>query len=238
MSPLQRIITTPGLQHIAEEIFANLNHKSLMKCRKINNIWEDLVKSPWVLYKACIQKDLFSLEQEQKWKKIIQKLNHSIFSAQLIEVLTQIHSGKVTDESERIIFHGKKCPFLKMYVKAINEGNSKIVEILAPLMDNPNVEGLFSYRNGRMDEHRRTPIHIAAIGGLEVMGKINTGHLNIIKIIAPLTDNPITHSKGRALWFYHSCRSFTTRSGNTPIHGAALAGSGLEMIKLLVSLTN
>ena len=162
-SQLQRITTTPGLQHIAEDVFANLSHKTLMKCRKINKNWESLVENPWVLYKACIQKGLFSSEQEQKWNKIIQKLNHSILSEQLPEVLTQIHSGKVTDERERIIFHGKKCPFLKKYVEAINEGNSKIVEILAPLMTNPNAAGLFSYNRVKEDS-RKTPIHIAARG--------------------------------------------------------------------------
>ena len=54
--------------------------------------------------------------------------------------------------------------------QAAQNGSTKIVEILAPLTDNPNAP----------DENGRAPIYWAALNG----------HKEIVKILAPLTDNP------------------------------------------------
>ena len=62
----------------------------------------------------------------------------------------------------------------KIYQAAQN-GSTKIVEILAPLTDNPNAP----------DEYGRTPIYCAA----------KSGHTEIVKIMAPLTDNPNSTDK-------------------------------------------
>ena len=49
-SPLERIITTPGLQHIALHIFGNTQAKDLFKCKKVNKNWKDSVEKMWVYY--------------------------------------------------------------------------------------------------------------------------------------------------------------------------------------------
>ena len=49
-SPLERIFTTPGLQHIAIEIFGHLRVKDLINCKKVNENWKDLVEKTRVYY--------------------------------------------------------------------------------------------------------------------------------------------------------------------------------------------
>ena len=88
---MQRITTTPGLQHIAEGIFVNLKHRTVMKCKTINKNLERILETPLFLYKACVQKDLITLEQQQKWSKIIQgSNNNSIISEQLADPFVEV----------------------------------------------------------------------------------------------------------------------------------------------------
>ena len=48
LSPLERIITTPGLQHIAESIFDNVTIGHLKICKKVNKNWEYFLKRIWI----------------------------------------------------------------------------------------------------------------------------------------------------------------------------------------------
>ena len=264
--PMQIITTTPGLQHIAEGIFANLKHRTVMKCKTINKNLERILETPLFLYKACVQKDLITLEQQQKWSKIIQgSNNNSIISEQLVTTLTKIHS----EQKYGNIYHNKlfsnysygpfSCPFLKLYANAICEGDSEIVQILAPAMDNPNAAGLFTYshRNTVLFE-KLTPIRLAVQGGNACSNNYNgysqtiyekhciipisyingwngsgikAGHLSIVKIIASLTKTPITDDN------VSNSSPWSNDKGGTPIHIAAKRKDGLNMVKVLASLT-
>ena len=70
---------------------------------------------------------------------------------------------------------------------------------MAPLTDNPNASNNSGY----------TPIHLAA----------RCGHTEIVKILAPLSDNPNANN-----------------NGTTPIHDAAL-NRHTSIFKILVPLT-
>ena len=48
LSPLERIITTPGLQHIAESIFDNVTIGHLKICKKVNKNWVYFLKRIWI----------------------------------------------------------------------------------------------------------------------------------------------------------------------------------------------
>ena len=50
LSPLERIITTPGLQHIAESIFLNVRYSCLKNCKKVNKNWEDILERMLIYY--------------------------------------------------------------------------------------------------------------------------------------------------------------------------------------------
>ena len=58
-SPLDEITKSPGLVHIAEQIFVNLNQEDLKKCKKVNKHWKGIVKTPRLLFKACVHKGIF-----------------------------------------------------------------------------------------------------------------------------------------------------------------------------------
>ena len=85
----------------------------------------------------------------------------------LIKRLSEIHKNGNIYHNKLFAKHGLQiCPFLKLYARAICEGNSEIVEILAPAMDNPNAAGLFTYRSGNtVLLEKLTPIRLAVQGG-------------------------------------------------------------------------
>ena len=58
-SPLDKITNSPGLVHIAEQIFVNLNQEDLKKCKKVNKHWKGIVKTPRLLFEACVLKGIF-----------------------------------------------------------------------------------------------------------------------------------------------------------------------------------
>ena len=43
---LEEIINSPGLHHIAEEIFLILEIKDIMTCKLVNKSWQDIVENP------------------------------------------------------------------------------------------------------------------------------------------------------------------------------------------------
>ena len=111
--------------------------------------------------------------------------------------------------------------------------NTEVVNILAPLTDNPNAP----------DEDGKTPIYWAALNG----------HTDIIKILAPLTDNPNAPNMYGVTPIRNAARnghaeivqtlvSFTdnvnvrSNLGYTPIFWAAYYGH-TEIVKILIPLT-
>ena len=94
----------------------------------------------------------------------------------------------------------------KEYSRAVRRGILEVVEILAPLMDDPN-----DYGEQDGGTNNLMPIHIAA----------KNGYLKVLKIIIPLTKNPLKSDK----------------YGRTPINRAA-DGGDVETIKYLMSLTD
>ena len=66
---MENIINNPGLQHLEENIFLNLNYKDLKKCQFINQSTKDIWKYPmfwikWIKFK-CIQKSLKKSDEEK-----------------------------------------------------------------------------------------------------------------------------------------------------------------------------
>ena len=63
---MELITKTPGLSHIANEIFLNLNDEILLlECQRVNQHWRNLVRNPWFWYKKCIQMGLFKEKPEE-----------------------------------------------------------------------------------------------------------------------------------------------------------------------------
>ena len=47
---MDRLTTTPGLIHIAENIFSNLERRDLLQCQEVNESWARILRNPWFWY--------------------------------------------------------------------------------------------------------------------------------------------------------------------------------------------
>ena len=87
------ITKSPGLFHIAEKIFLNLNHELLLlKCQDVNEYWGKIIRNPWFWYEKCCQKRKFIRDDEKmSHKKIIQALLDGIAETEdVIVILIEI----------------------------------------------------------------------------------------------------------------------------------------------------
>ena len=74
---MENIINRPGLQHLAEKIFLNLNYANLKKCELINQSACQILNNPMLWIKALSQKGL-SEENQKDWIEAIQSETISV----------------------------------------------------------------------------------------------------------------------------------------------------------------
>ena len=68
------ITRTPGLIHIAEQIFSNLDRSSLLICQEVNEHWASILRNPWFWYNRIVQNTTLSPEHLKEWMKFCEKL--------------------------------------------------------------------------------------------------------------------------------------------------------------------
>ena len=73
---MEKVINNPGLQHLAENIFLNLNYADLKKCQLINQSASQILDNPIFWNKELIRKGL-SKENQKDWIKAIQSVMNS-----------------------------------------------------------------------------------------------------------------------------------------------------------------
>ena len=86
------ITKNTGLQHISEEIFLNLDHKSLLKCFEVNTFWKEILINPMFWLKKCVSKGI-NKQDELEWAKLIQTLKKTSEKVLVMSFLMQIHKG-------------------------------------------------------------------------------------------------------------------------------------------------
>ena len=175
---MEKIINNPGLQHLAEKVFWNLDCEDLKICAQINQSCKQILENPTFWLKKFKS---ISMENQKDWIKVIKLAKNSDKRNAIISYLQ---------------WNLKKEAYWAAYY-----GHIDIIKILAPLTDNPNCPNKDGY----------TPINLAA----------KNGHTEIVKILAPLTDNP----------------NAPDENGDTPIYLAAHFGH-LEFVKFLAPLTD
>ena len=210
---LEKILNNPGLQHLAENIFGNLDFEHLMVCRGINQsskqILDYQMDKPMFLLRKFRG---LSKENQKDWIKVIE-------STKNFEKEKAISSYLLWNLKKEVNLPCK-CKFVDLpcysspavqdvFRKKILESCEKdkssdedmeIVKILAPLTESPNAP----------DNAGVTPIYWAAY----------RGHTESVKILAPLTDDP----------------NAPNNAGATPIFWAAIKGH-TEIVKILAPLT-
>ena len=229
------ITKTPGVQHIAEQIFLNLDFFSIWQCQKVNNHWWNIIMNPLFWFYKMKTSTKLSQENQNEWIIFCEKLSKLNITQDMTLQLKYIF-GKL-DDSVKL---NETYWLTIMSIVDLSElsvessGYAEIVRIMAPLIDNNNVP----------DENGWTPIYRAAYNG-------NT---EVIKILAPLINNPNAPNKyGRTPIYSAPCFGYTEivkilapltdnanfpdEDRNTPIFQAALKGH-TEIVKILAPLTD
>ena len=71
---MENIVSNPGLQHLAENVFWNLSIDDLKICAQLNQTCKQILQNPLF----CLRKfDGFSKNNQKDWIKVIQSINNS-----------------------------------------------------------------------------------------------------------------------------------------------------------------
>ena len=167
---MEKIINNPGLQHLAENIFLNLNSADLKQCQWINQSASQILDNPLFWIKKLMQNGL-SEENQNDWIEAIQSEMNSekkkYIATYLNWNLQKRNSFDLPCYTKPVVqedFWKKIWKICDEWRPSTNE-NIEIVKILAPLTDKPNVP----------NNCGETPIHRAACNG----------HTEIVKILGP-----------------------------------------------------
>ena len=229
---------SPGFHHIIENIFLCLDHSSLLNCRKVVKIWNELLKNSRIWFKktrqAFNQRQLLANPWAAKHlvnKEIMESLfeNPLLKNNKLLFLLIKIHQRRHLCFQDRNIM-------LDLVPYSVWKGNTDIIKLLFQLLENypptsaeaiedhyihlaakqGNYEVLkyltsLTTKPNNQSKTGRTPISFAA----------EKGHTRIVKFLSTLTMEPNTPDI----------------LGRSPISYAASEGH-LEVIKALAPLAN
>ena len=246
ISKMETLIKTPGLQHLAENIFLNLNYQEVKTCGLLNETFDlftdQLIENPFFLLKRFVLGGM-SKKNENDWTEIIQKTRGTNIEESVFLYLNQYFKNeKVADFGVPSIIKKVTYGIGNLSIVSQDYYYDEIVKILDPLNYIPNVRQHFG-------DIPRSPICWAAIYGhtkiVKIMATLSdipnswynddakydngrtpifmatcNGHTEIVKILAPLTDNP----------------NAPNNYGETPIYKAAWYGF-TEIVRILVPLT-
>ena len=81
----------PGLQHVAEEIFMNLDHNDVIKSKTVNQYWYRILVNPTFWLKKCLRNRFLSEECKMEWTKLIQTLKTQIYKEKVTNCLMKTH---------------------------------------------------------------------------------------------------------------------------------------------------
>ena len=181
---LEKFINVPGLQHLAENIFLNLNYQDLEACGLVNGSFQhfldQLKKKPLFLLKKFVHKGM-SKKNERDWTEIIQMTRGSNVGEVIVLYLQMYFKNERVEVDFDMPCYIKKDNLEKYseIIKKVEDGNlsivshgyyhDEIVKILDPLTDNPRPQ---------CDLETMSPIYWAAF----------YEHTEIVKICAPLTE--------------------------------------------------
>ena len=76
-SPMENIINNPGLRHITENIFLNLDFKDLVACQLINKSCKEILNKPLFWLSKLIRKGRVLESNQRDWKHAIQTVKNS-----------------------------------------------------------------------------------------------------------------------------------------------------------------
>ena len=90
------ITKTPGLQHIAEQIFSNLDFISILQCQKVNDHWWNIIMKPLFWFNKMKKNTKLSQEHQNEWMIFIEKLSKLNLTKDMTKPLNYIF-GQLED---------------------------------------------------------------------------------------------------------------------------------------------
>ena len=219
---MEKIINNPGLQHLAETFFLNLDVEDMKICKQINKSCKQIFKNPmfWLRKFRHISK-----ESQTNWIHIIQSVKNSDYKKLMISYL-EWNLKREVELADLPSFWFNKFRSLpkenqKDWIEVIDSQNNSVKEeaIMSYLQWKLKKEDLVDlpcYTTPTIQDDFRKKI-------FEISKKLELSveDTKIIKIIAPLMDNP----------------NSPNASGSTPILFSALNGH-TEIVKILAPLTS
>jgi len=224
-SYLQHFIDNPGLQHLAEDIFVNLNDQDVETCRDVNRSFQQFMDS-------CTTNSLFWLKKfirrgiskknQMAWTRAIQLTKETNLEKYILSYLKRCEKNiRVVDLPCYIDedFLKRSAKMIRMFLQNLENPNvpdgygKDTIHSCAKLGDLETIKHMALLKvetANAPDRNWKTPIYWAALNG----------HTEIVRILAYLAENPNT----------------TTSDGETPIYMAASRGH-TEIIKILAPLS-
>ena len=154
LSPLEKILKTPGLVHLAENVFGNFDFDDVKVCRDINQSSREILDNPMFWLRKFRN---LSNKNRKDWIKVIESVKNSQKEKDIISYLQwnlrKIFLQGLPCYSSPNIQKYFYCRILKICCDmSPTVEDVEMVKILAPLADNPNAP----------NEDGVTPIHEAA----------------------------------------------------------------------------
>ena len=230
---MDQIVTNPGLQHIIEIIFLNLDFEDLQGCQLVNKSCKKILENPmfwlkkWRLFRGLSKKN------QADWAKAIQITRNTSVEINVDRYLKKVikngHSMDVPCYIDSDVVNKDFENIYRIIDTRQHTRNFGVIQILAPMMNiernareiriaacDGNVDvvkilaPLAKNLNLKSEILGRTAINIAAV----------RGHVDVLKLLAPLTKNLDDPDN----W------------GRTPILSAVIQGH-VDVVKYLAPLT-
>jgi len=219
---LEKVLEIPGLQHLAENIFLNLNFKDIISCLQINQSSKSFLDNPSFWIKKFIQRGL-SKQNQLDWMSAIQITKNTRFERNISFYLRKIlKKEKLKDlpcfiNASVIENFRTKCGLVHFSGDDDDEIKAGRVQVLAPTTnDNLNNDGSYEFASA------------------VIVTAVNKGHLKQIQAMIPFLDDPNAQFQCNSLYYVTTDRR---RWELTPF-GTASARGHLEIVKFLVPFAN
>ena len=249
---MEDIIENPGLKHIAENVFLNLNYEKLETCRLVNESCKEILDNPMFWIKKFIRRGL-SKKNQIDWTTAIQ-ITKPYLEANILKYLKQ------SSKNERVV--DIPCHINEEILRSYSQDLMELIDS----DDDQIVEKLFDEIQSGDDDAKQFQILALFMDNYNALNRLTDGgntyifvaalyeNPQIIKILAPLIENINTTNRNGYNAIQMSAREGYTeivkilvpltdnpnapdKDGETPIHWAVLEGH-TEIVKILVPFTD
>ena len=238
---IDKIINNPGLQHITEEIFINLDFNDIIACQLINKSCKVILNNPMFWLKKWRLRGGLSKKNETVWIKAIQKTRN-------------------TNMAQNVDLYFKKIIKLKNHIMDVQcYIDSIVIENFSDIMEDINNDIADVIRIGQYSDEKSLEDAVEQIIFWKYENAFKLKNAGFLQLLVPLMKNlkSLTHiwdpKFGERSAIFNAVRSGNFEvfsalapflenpsglkwNGTTLIHSAACGGH-LEIIKFLVPLT-